>query len=107
MLVGKRGRELDARNQLSEPVQPTRSAITVAGMSGSAANNVRTRVSNGVNDVGAARRSYFGGAVDCTDLTTMVRQIPNRAAIRAFGTPWAASLLINAQSSKVITLQAC
>jgi len=36
---------------------------------------------------------------------TVVREIPNRSAIRAFGTPSAASLLISAQSSKVITLQ--
>jgi hypothetical protein len=36
---------------------------------------------------------------------TVVREIPSRAAIRAFGTPSAASLLISAQSSKVITLQ--
>ena len=76
-------------------------------MSGSAVNNARTCSSNGVNDVGAARRSYFGGAVDCTALATVVREILNRAAIRAFGTPSAASLLIDAQSSKVITLQAC
>jgi hypothetical protein len=37
-------------------------------------------------------------------LTTVVREIPNRSAIRALGTPSAASRLINAQSSKVITL---
>ena len=36
---------------------------------------------------------------------TVVLEIPSRAAIRAFGTPSAASLLISAQSSKVITLQ--
>lgn len=36
---------------------------------------------------------------------TVVREIPNRAAILAFGSPSAASLRINAQSSKVITLQ--
>jgi hypothetical protein len=35
---------------------------------------------------------------------TVVREIPSRSAIRAFGTPSAASLRINAQSSKVITL---
>ncbi|WP_166786497.1 hypothetical protein [Cryobacterium sp. TMT2-15-1] len=35
----------------------------------------------------------------------MVREIPYRSAIRAFGTPSAANLRINAQSSKVITLQ--
>jgi hypothetical protein len=38
-------------------------------------------------------------------LITVVREIPSRSAIRAFGTPSAASLLISAQSSKVITLQ--
>ncbi|GAA1970721.1 hypothetical protein GCM10009776_37180 [Microbacterium deminutum] len=36
---------------------------------------------------------------------TVVREIPNLAAIFAFGSPSAASLRINAQSSKVITLQ--
>src|SRR5215203_4770940 len=36
---------------------------------------------------------------------TVVLEIPNCAAMRAFGTPSAASLLISAQSSKVITLQ--
>src|SRR6188472_912229 len=36
---------------------------------------------------------------------TVVLEIPNRRAIRAFGTPSAASLLISAQSSKVITLR--
>jgi hypothetical protein len=38
-------------------------------------------------------------------LMTVVLEIPSRCAIRAFGTPSAASLLISAQSSKVITLQ--
>jgi hypothetical protein len=42
---------------------------------------------------------------EATALTTVVREIPNRAAIRAFGTPSPASRRINAQSSKVITLQ--
>src|SRR5215203_6554578 len=36
---------------------------------------------------------------------TVVREIPSRSAMRDFGTPSAASLLISAQSSKVITLQ--
>lgn len=36
---------------------------------------------------------------------TVVLEIPNRSAICAFGTPSPASLRINAQSSKVITLQ--
>jgi hypothetical protein len=58
-----------------------------------------------VNDVGPGDRSYLGGESDFTALMTVVREIPNRAAIRAFGTPSAASLLISSQSSKVITLQ--
>ena len=88
-----------------DPVHPTRSASTVAGMSGISASNARTRGSNGVNDVGPGDRSYLGGASEATALITVVREIPNRSAIRAFGTPSAASLRINAQSSKVITLQ--
>ncbi len=58
-----------------------------------------------MNDVGLGDRSYFGGVSEFTALITVVRDIPNRSAIRAFGTPSAASLLISAQSSKVITLQ--
>ena len=72
---------------------------------GSRASSARTRGSNAVNDVGPGVRSYLGGASDFTALITVVREIPNRSAIRAFGTPSAASLLISAQSSKVITLQ--
>jgi len=36
---------------------------------------------------------------------TVVREMPSRAAICAFGIPSAANPRINAQSSKVITLQ--
>ena len=61
---------------------------------------------NGVNDVASAgARSYFGGDVDATALATVFREIPNRSAICVFGTPSAANLRINAQSSKVITLR--
>ena len=88
-----------------DPVQPTRSASTVAGISGSSASNARTRASNTTNDVSTGLRSYRGGASEATALTTVVREIPNRSAILAFGTPSAASRRINAQSSKVITLQ--
>lgn len=59
---------------------------------------------NMVNDVGPEGRSYLGGPSEVAALITVVREIPNRSAIRAFGTPSAASLLINAQSSEVITL---
>ena len=88
-----------------DPDQSTRSAITVAGISGNSASSARTLLSNGENDVGAGLRSYLGGTSDETAFTTVVREIPRRDAIRAFGTPSAASLRINAQSSKVITLQ--
>ena len=75
-------------------------------MSGNSASSIDTRSSNGVNDVASTGgRSYFGGSVDATAWATVLREIPNRSAIRAFGTPSAANLRINAQSSKVITLQ--
>ncbi|WP_157630651.1 hypothetical protein [Kribbella catacumbae] len=40
-----------------------------------------------LNDVGAGLRSYRGGASELTALITIVREIPSRCAIRAFGTP--------------------
>ena len=86
-------------------MQPTRSANTVAGISGVASSNARTRGSKTVNEVGPGDRSYLGGVTEFTALITVVREIPNRDAIRAFGTPSAASLLISAQCSKVITLR--
>ena len=101
-----RSRATFSRNHDGDPAQPTRSASTVAGISGNSANNARTRSSNGVNDVASTgARSYFGGSVDATALATVFREIPNRSAICVFGTPSAANLRINAQSSKVITLQ--
>jgi len=92
-------------NHRIDPVHPTRSANTVAGMSGVCSSSARTRGSNIVNDVGPGVRSYLGDASELTALMTVVREILNRCAMRAFGTPSAASLLISAQSSKVITLQ--
>lgn len=68
-------------------------------------NNAGTRPSNCENDVTAGGGSYFGGADDATAFSTVVRELPNRSAICFFGTPSAASLRINARSSKVITLQ--
>ncbi len=65
----------------------------------------RTRGSNTVNDVGEGARSHLGGACEFTASMTVVREIPNRRAIRAFGTPSGANPLISAQSSKVITLR--
>lgn len=77
-----------------DPVQPTRSATTTAGNSGSATNNARTRASNGVKLVGATPRSSRGGTSDPTAFTIVVRKTPNRLAICAFGTPSPASRLI-------------
>ena len=53
----------------------------------------------------AGHGSYFGGPSEVTAFTTVVLEIPNRRAMLAFGTPSADNLLINAQSSTVITLQ--
>jgi hypothetical protein len=103
-LLGRSRRTLSLNHRIA-PVHPTRSANTVAGMSGVSASSARTCGSNSVNDVGPGDRTYLGGESEFTALMTVVREIPNRAAIRAFGTPSAASLLISAQSSKVITLQ--
>jgi hypothetical protein len=44
-------------NQRIDPVQPTRSASTVAGMSGVCSSSARTRGSNTTNDVGCGVRS--------------------------------------------------
>lgn len=74
-------------------------------MSAVSANNARTRGSNAVNDVDAGFRRYFGGASEATAAVTVFLAMPNLRAIAAFGTPSAASLLISAQSSMVITLQ--
>lgn len=68
------------------------------------ANKPRTLASTATNDVTAGVRSYFGGPSDFTALITVVREMPNLRAIAACGTSSAASLLISAQSSMVITL---
>lgn len=94
-----------ARNHVIDPVQPTRSATTVAGMSGVSCNSARTRGSNATKEDSVGVRSYCGGESVRTAFSTVVREIPSLAAIRAFGTPSAANRRINAQSSKVITLQ--
>jgi hypothetical protein len=56
-----RSRRTLSRNQVIDPVQPIRSAITVAGTSGVFTRSCRTNGSDGVNAVGTAGRSYFGG----------------------------------------------
>jgi hypothetical protein len=90
-----------------DPDQPARSAITVAGISGCSARIARTRASNGVNDIGTAFRSYFGGRSDFSARSTVDRPIPSCRATCRRGTPSATSRLINAQSSTEITHPIC
>lgn len=61
-----------ARNRRVDPFQPTRSAGTVAGVSGVSASNAHTRDLNVVNDVGTGLRSYLGGLSELTALITLV-----------------------------------
>src|SRR4051794_25590402 len=82
-----------SRNHDDEADQPTRSAITVAGISGNSDTNAATRPPNGVNDVASTGgRAYFGGDVDAIALATVLREIPKPSAIPAFGSRSAASL---------------
>ena len=75
-----RSRRTLSRNHVIDPVQPTRSAITVAGMSGVVASSCRTSGSNGVNDVGTAGRSYFGGRSEANARSTVDLPIPRSRA---------------------------
>ena len=75
-----RSRRTWSRNHVIDPVQPTRSAITVAGMSGVTFNSCRTSGSNGVNAVGTAARSYFGGRSEATARATVDRPTPKSRA---------------------------
>ena len=59
--------------------------------------------SNAVNGI-AAFLIYLGGAVEAIAFSTAFLKIPNLTAPLAFGTPPAASLLVSAQASIVITL---
>lgn len=63
-----------------DPVHPTRSAVTVAGMSGVAARSWRTIGSYGVNAVGPVARSYFGGPSDASARATVDRPTPRSRA---------------------------
>jgi hypothetical protein len=96
-----------SRNQVIEPAQQTRSAITVAGMSGYSARIARTSGSNGVNEVAAGLRSYFGGRSDASARTTVDLPMPRFRATCRCGTPSATSRRINAQSSTEITHPIC
>jgi hypothetical protein len=75
-----RSRRTLSRNQVIDPSQPTRSASTVDGMSGVTLSSWATSGSNGVNDVGTAARSYFGGRSQANARATVARPIPKSRA---------------------------
>ena len=102
-----RSRRTWSRNQVIDPVQPTRSAITVAGMSGVVLSNARTSGSNGSNEVGTGGRSYFGGRSEANARSTVDLPIPRSRATCRCGTPSATSRRIKAQSSTEITHPIC
>ena len=72
-----RNRATFSRNHDGDPSQPTRSAITDAGISGNSASSAATRGPNGKNDVGTGLRSYFGGTADATARATVDLPIPS------------------------------
>lgn len=74
-----------SRNERIEPVQPIRSANTVAVMSGTSCSSSQTRASTTVNEVCPGARSYFLGGSEFAAMITVVREIPSRCPIRAFG----------------------
>lgn len=85
--------------------QPTRSAITVAGIEGVASNNRRISGSKlSIADPTAAR-SYLGGPDEANADATVFREIPNCLAIaRPDNRSDRCNRRISAQSSTVITL---
>src|SRR5215217_7273831 len=84
--------------------QPTRSAITVAGIVGTALNNSRIRGSNPSTRDPAGVRSYLGGPSLANAAFTVFREQPITRAISEIETPSERrSLRISAQSSTIST----
>lgn len=102
-----RSRRTLSRNQLIDPVHPTRSASTVAGTSGVFASNCRTAGSNAGerrrHRCPLVRRRPTRG----TARATVARPTPKSRATRHCGTPSATSRRIRAQSSTEITHPIC
>lgn len=85
---------------LIERVQPTRCAITVAGIVGYARNNSRICGSTAPTIDPAGWRTYFGGASEANAHRTVLRETPNTLAIALIGRPSALPRRrISAQSS--------
>jgi hypothetical protein len=68
------------RNHDAEPVQPTRSASTVAGIDGNRASRPRTRGSTASKADPAGAREYRGGDSIRNARATVARANPSRAA---------------------------
>src|SRR5215218_2817668 len=84
--------------------QPTRSAITVAGIVGTALNNSRIRGSNPSTRDPAGVRSYLGGPSLANAAFTVFREQPITLAISEIDTPSERrSRRISAQSSTIST----
>src|ERR1700742_4472080 len=87
-------------NTVIPRVQPTRSAITEAGIVGTAVSWARIASSNASTADPAGLRSYFGGPSEANAARTVFREMPNVLAINLIGNPSArCSLRISAQSS--------
>jgi hypothetical protein len=84
--------------------QPTRSAITVAGIVGTAFNNSRIRGSNPSTRDPAGARSYLGGPSLANAAFTVFREQPTTRAISEIETPSdRRNLRISAQSPTIST----
>ncbi len=70
-----------SRNQEIEPVQPTRWAITVAGICGYVDNNARIRGSTALIAEATGSPWYFGGPSLATAAATVSRAMPSCRAI--------------------------
>jgi hypothetical protein len=92
---------LSVRTEYGHPI---RSAITVAGIDGTAASSSRIRGSNPSATDPPVARTYFGGLSLASAAFTVFRAIPNIRAICAIGMPSARrSRRISAQSSTFST----
>src|ERR1700754_1546165 len=87
-------------NTVIPRVHPTRSAITEAGIVGTAVSWARIASSNASTADPAGLRSYFGGPSEANAARTVFREMPNVLAINLIGNPSArCNLRISAQSS--------
>jgi hypothetical protein len=93
-----------ARNTLPDRVQPTRSAITDAGIAGNSASRTRIAGSKPSTADPTRRRSYLGGPTEANARDTAPRETPSRrATARADNPSDRCNRRISAQSSTAST----